>query len=212
MACRRIERSPGAWRPRSASTPAACRAPRGTIVASSDGRTRQHVHRPLCSDSGGVSAGTAVSRERRTRPRRVLLIERRVEARELRMMLSAGPVVYDAADGVRGLELLNVFVRRRDHRRRLPGWTVTGRQACSRGAARPRHAARSPPAALTVPVDHAAIGLRPSPDDAVDLVGSPSCSMKAPRDRRGLFTCEQTGIGRRDMLRSCHPRRLLASD
>jgi len=47
---------------------------------------------------------------RRARPRRVLLIEDSQDAREmLRMMLElAGHVVYDAADGIRGLELLNV--------------------------------------------------------------------------------------------------------
>lgn len=47
--------------------------------------------------------------ERRATPRRVLLIEDSGDAREmLRMMLQlAGHVVYDAADGVRGLELLN---------------------------------------------------------------------------------------------------------
>ena len=43
-------------------------------------------------------------------PRRVLLIEDNRDAREmLRLMLElAGHVVYDAADGVRGLELLEV--------------------------------------------------------------------------------------------------------
>jgi CheY-like chemotaxis protein len=52
----------------------------------------------------------SVTRERRTRPRRVLLIEDSADAREmLRMMLElAGHIVYDAADGARGLELVNV--------------------------------------------------------------------------------------------------------
>ncbi len=47
--------------------------------------------------------------ERRARPRRVLLIEDSTDAREmLRMMLElAGHVVYDSADGTRGLALLN---------------------------------------------------------------------------------------------------------
>src|SRR4029077_18528573 len=47
---------------------------------------------------------------RRMRPRRVLLIEDSAHAREaLRMMLElAGHAVFDAADGVRGLELLNM--------------------------------------------------------------------------------------------------------
>jgi signal transduction histidine kinase/ActR/RegA family two-component response regulator len=49
--------------------------------------------------------------ERRAKPRRVLLIEDSADAREmLRMMLElAGHVVYDAPDGERGLELLNVM-------------------------------------------------------------------------------------------------------
>jgi CheY-like chemotaxis protein len=44
------------------------------------------------------------------KPRRVLLIEDSVDAREmLRMTLElAGHVIYDAADGIRGLELLRV--------------------------------------------------------------------------------------------------------
>jgi two-component system CheB/CheR fusion protein len=47
--------------------------------------------------------------ERRAKPRRVLVIEDSQDARDmLRMMLElAGHVVYDAPDGVRGLELLN---------------------------------------------------------------------------------------------------------
>ncbi len=104
----------------------------GTIVASSDGEgQRQHVHRPAEADSFGerASAGLSVRAERRAKPRRVLLIEDSADAREmLRMMLElAGHVVYDAADGVRGLELLNVVQSGRgDHRHRSSrGWTVT---------------------------------------------------------------------------------------
>ena len=83
----------------------------GTIVASSEGeghgsrftiRLRQV---PPASTSSGLSAPP----ECRAKPRRVLLIEDDGDAREmLRMMLElAGHEVYDAADGVRGLELLN---------------------------------------------------------------------------------------------------------
>ena len=52
----------------------------------------------------------SLARERHAKPRRVLLIEDSEDARQmLRMMLElAGHQVYDAADGVRGLELLNV--------------------------------------------------------------------------------------------------------
>ena len=58
------------------------------------------------TSSGVVARRWNVVRSRR----RVLLIEDSGDAREmLRMMLElAGHVVYDAADGVRGLELLNV--------------------------------------------------------------------------------------------------------
>ena len=51
----------------------------------------------------------SVPRERRVRPRRVLLIEDSGDAREmLRMLLEfAGHVVFAAADGVRGLELMS---------------------------------------------------------------------------------------------------------
>jgi two-component system, sensor histidine kinase len=54
---------------------------------------------------------TPVPPERRARPRRVLLIEDSADARDmLRMMLElAGHVVYDAADGPRGLALLNAL-------------------------------------------------------------------------------------------------------
>jgi CheY-like chemotaxis protein len=54
-------------------------------------------------------APTVLLPERRAKPRRVLLIEDSPDAREmLRLMLElAGHAVYDAADGVRGLELLH---------------------------------------------------------------------------------------------------------
>jgi len=84
----------------------------GTITASSDGEGHgsTFIVRLKQIPRAGVSADTAVSRERRTRPRRVLLIEDSVHARQtLRMMLElAGHVVYDAPDGPRGLELLNM--------------------------------------------------------------------------------------------------------
>ena len=58
----------------------------------------------------------------------MLLIEDSGDAREmLRMMLElAGHVVYDAADGVRGLELLNVGAVRTwgSSTSVFPGWTV----------------------------------------------------------------------------------------
>ena len=85
----------------------------GTIVASSEGEghgSRFVVRLKQIPCDRVMSAETAVSRERRTRPRRVLLIEDSAQARQtLRMVLElAGHVVYDAADGVRGLELLKV--------------------------------------------------------------------------------------------------------
>jgi PAS domain S-box-containing protein len=84
----------------------------GTIEASSEGEGRgsTFVVRLKQIPAPRADAGEAGSRERGMRPRRVLLIEDSVHAREtLRMMLElAGHVVYDAADGVRGLELLNV--------------------------------------------------------------------------------------------------------
>jgi two-component system, sensor histidine kinase len=84
----------------------------GTIVASSkgEGHGSTFIVRLKQIPWAGVSAEKVASRERRARPRRVLLIEDSVHARErLRMMLElAGHAVYDAADGVRGLELLNV--------------------------------------------------------------------------------------------------------
>jgi PAS domain S-box-containing protein len=84
----------------------------GTIVASSDGEGHgsRFTVRLTQIPSAGDAPYVAVVRERRARPRRVLLIEDNDDAREmLRMSLElAGHVVYEAADGVRGLELLKV--------------------------------------------------------------------------------------------------------
>jgi two-component system, sensor histidine kinase len=83
----------------------------GTIVASSDGEGRgsRFTVRLRQIQPAEQSSGSAFLHDRRARPRRVLLIEDKGDAREmLRMMLElAGHVVYDAADGIRGLELLN---------------------------------------------------------------------------------------------------------
>ena len=84
----------------------------GTIVAASDGEGcgSRFIVRLKRIPSAHTSAGLAFSPERRARPRRVLLIDDSAEAREmLRIMLElAGHDVYDAADGIRGLELLKV--------------------------------------------------------------------------------------------------------
>ncbi len=84
----------------------------GTIAASSDGEGHgsRFTVRLKQAPSAEVPTGVAMWTERRAKPRRVLLIEDSGAAREmLRMMLElAGHVVYDAADGGRGLELLNV--------------------------------------------------------------------------------------------------------
>jgi PAS domain S-box-containing protein len=94
----------------------------GTIVASSEGeghgsRFTVRLTRIPPARKNDVSilqehwsSGISIPPERRTRPRRVLVIEDSKDAREmLRMMLElAGHVVYDAADGIRGLELLKV--------------------------------------------------------------------------------------------------------
>jgi PAS domain S-box-containing protein len=84
----------------------------GTIVASSEGEGHGSIFivRLKQVPRAGVSNEPIASRERRSRPRRVLLIEDSVQAREtLRTVLELeGHVVYHAADGVRGLELLNV--------------------------------------------------------------------------------------------------------
>jgi CheY-like chemotaxis protein len=84
----------------------------GTIAASSEGEGlgSRFIVRLKQIPRPGVSAESVASLERRMRPRRVLLIEDSVQARQtLRRVLElAGHVVYDAADGVRGLELLKV--------------------------------------------------------------------------------------------------------
>jgi two-component system, sensor histidine kinase len=84
----------------------------GTIVASSEGEGKgsRFTVRLRQVPSAGKSTAISVRGERRAKPRRVLLIEDSEDAREmLRMMLQlAGHVVYDAADGVGGLELLDV--------------------------------------------------------------------------------------------------------
>jgi signal transduction histidine kinase/ActR/RegA family two-component response regulator len=83
----------------------------GTVMASSEGEGHGSTFtvrlKQISSERTGAT--TIVTPDRRARPRRVLLIEDSEDAREmLRMMLElAGHVVYDAADGIRGLELLN---------------------------------------------------------------------------------------------------------
>ena len=82
----------------------------GTVTAASDGEGKGSSFTvrlktiPLDQVSSGVSFLGG-----RAKPRRVLLIEDSGTAREkLRMMLElAGHVVYEATDGVRGIELLN---------------------------------------------------------------------------------------------------------
>ena len=83
----------------------------GTIMASSEGEgqgSRFTVRLKQIPAVAGLPFGAA-PQESRASARRVLLIEDNKDAREmLRMMLElAGHVVYDAADGVRGLELLD---------------------------------------------------------------------------------------------------------
>jgi signal transduction histidine kinase/ActR/RegA family two-component response regulator len=84
----------------------------GTIEASSEGEGRgsRFTVRLKQIPSTSQSSVISVPQERRARPRRVLVIEDNEDAREmLRMILElAGHVVYDAADGVRGLELVNI--------------------------------------------------------------------------------------------------------
>jgi two-component system, sensor histidine kinase len=84
----------------------------GTVAASSagEGQGSTITVRLTQISSERLPAVVSGSPGRRARPRRVLLIEDSQDAREmLRMMLElAGHVVYDAADGIRGLELLNV--------------------------------------------------------------------------------------------------------
>jgi PAS domain S-box-containing protein len=84
----------------------------GTIEASSEGEGRGSRFTVRLKQIPSTSKPSVISvpPERRARPRRVLLIEDSADAREmLRMILElAGHVVYDAADGVRGLELVNI--------------------------------------------------------------------------------------------------------
>jgi CheY-like chemotaxis protein/anti-sigma regulatory factor (Ser/Thr protein kinase) len=85
----------------------------GTIEASSEGEGQgsRFTVRLKQIPAAIASLAAAFQIERRAKPRRVLLIEDNADAREmLRMMLElAGHVVYDAPDGDRGLELLNVM-------------------------------------------------------------------------------------------------------
>ena len=122
----------------------------GTVTASSEGEGHGSTFTVRLKQISSERSATtlSVTPERRARPRRVLLIEDSEDAREmLRMMLElAGHVVYDAADGIRGLELLNAV--RPDAAiidiglpgtRRLPN-----RQEDSCGTARPRDAPACP--------------------------------------------------------------------
>jgi signal transduction histidine kinase/ActR/RegA family two-component response regulator len=83
----------------------------GTIAAASAGEGHGSLFtlRLARIPAEAASAAKPFSPERRAKPRRVLVIEDSQDARDmLRMMLElAGHVVYDAPDGVRGLELLN---------------------------------------------------------------------------------------------------------
>jgi len=83
----------------------------GTVVAASDGdgRGSSFTARLRQIPAADASPGIAPPLDP-VEPRRVLLIEDNRDAREMfRLMLElAGHVVYDAADGVRGLELLEV--------------------------------------------------------------------------------------------------------
>ena len=83
----------------------------GTVTAASDGEGKgsSFTVRLKAIPLAEVSPGVSFLGNRRAKARRVLLIEDSGTARErLRMMLElAGHVVYEAADGVRGIELLN---------------------------------------------------------------------------------------------------------
>jgi PAS domain S-box-containing protein len=85
----------------------------GTIMASSEGEGRGSTFtvRLTRSPAAAASSSASFSPDRPARNRRVLLIEDSVDARDmLRMMLElAGHVVYDAADGARGLELMEAM-------------------------------------------------------------------------------------------------------
>jgi signal transduction histidine kinase/ActR/RegA family two-component response regulator len=84
----------------------------GTIVASSEGEGYGSRFTLRLKEIPAAVAFVGVSnlRERRAMPRRVLLVEDNNDTREMmRMMLElAGHSVYDAPDGIRGLELLSV--------------------------------------------------------------------------------------------------------
>lgn len=83
----------------------------GTIVASSagEGQGSRFTVRLTQIPAEDRPARVPLPQERRGKPRRVLVIEDNSDARDmLRMMLEfAGHVVFDAPDGIRGLELLN---------------------------------------------------------------------------------------------------------
>ena len=83
----------------------------GTVSASSEGEGRgsRFTIRLKAIPSAEASSGVPLG-ERRTKRRRVLLIEDSDAAREmLRMTLElAGHIVHDVPDGVKGLELLDV--------------------------------------------------------------------------------------------------------
>jgi PAS domain S-box-containing protein len=85
----------------------------GTVMAASagEGHGSTFTVRLAQVSKARDSTGLPGPPERRARPRRVLLIEDSADARDmLRMMLElAGHVVYDAADGQRGLALLNAL-------------------------------------------------------------------------------------------------------
>jgi len=85
----------------------------GTIVAASEGEGLGSTFtvRLVPTPGSATSPGLASPSERRSRVRRVLLIEDSADARDmLRMMLElAGHVVYDAADGAGGLALVDAM-------------------------------------------------------------------------------------------------------
>jgi signal transduction histidine kinase/ActR/RegA family two-component response regulator len=84
----------------------------GTVEVSSEGEGRgsRFAVRLRQVPAPPESSAISIPVERRSKPRRVLLIEDNADARRmLRTMLElAGHVVYDASDGVHGLALLNV--------------------------------------------------------------------------------------------------------
>jgi two-component system, sensor histidine kinase len=82
----------------------------GSVAVTSDGEGHGSTFTIRLKQVPRTEASSMISapRERRSRTRRVLLIEDSPDARDmLRMMLEvAGHTVYDAADGARGLELV----------------------------------------------------------------------------------------------------------